>query len=104
MLTKRILNIAKRMTSGEMFWSKSSPRMTRKEYQQLHALGFPIGGDQGWGNIAGSGEYTYYMYDMKDAQSVLERLLTKHAPDVAKATAQKGVLHKNRSGKRAGVA
>lgn len=29
---------------------------------------------------------------------------TKHAPDVAKATAQKGVLHKNRSGKRAGVA
>lgn len=29
---------------------------------------------------------------------------TQHAPDVAKATAQKGVLHKNRSGKRAGVA
>ncbi len=32
------------------------------------------------------------------------RSLTKHAPDVAKAAAQKGVLHKNRSGKRAGVA
>jgi hypothetical protein len=30
--------------------------------------------------------------------------LTKHAPDVANVTAQKGVLHKNRSGKRAGVA
>jgi hypothetical protein len=30
--------------------------------------------------------------------------LTQHAPDVAKAAAQKGVLHKNRSGKRAGVA
>ena len=29
---------------------------------------------------------------------------TKHAPDVANAAAQKGVLHKNRSGKRAGVA
>jgi hypothetical protein len=29
---------------------------------------------------------------------------TKHAPDVAKAAAQKGVLRKNRSGKRAGVA
>lgn len=29
---------------------------------------------------------------------------TQHAPDVAKAAAQKGVLHKNRSGKRAGVA
>lgn len=33
-----------------------------------------------------------------------ETQLTKHAPDVAKAAAQKGVLHKNRSGKRAGVA
>jgi uncharacterized protein (DUF1778 family) len=30
--------------------------------------------------------------------------LTQHAPDVAKVAAQKGVLHKNRSGKRAGVA
>jgi len=30
--------------------------------------------------------------------------LTKHAPDVAKASSQKGVLRKNRSGKRAGVA
>lgn len=29
---------------------------------------------------------------------------TKHAPDVAKAVAQKGVSRKNRSGKRAGVA
>jgi site-specific DNA-cytosine methylase len=29
---------------------------------------------------------------------------TQHAPDVAKAAAQKGVLHKNRSSKRAGVA
>ena len=33
-----------------------------------------------------------------------ERSLTKHAPDVAKAAAQKGVLHKNRSGKRGGSA
>lgn len=33
-----------------------------------------------------------------------ETSLTKHAPDVANVTAQKGVLHKNRSGKRAGVA
>lgn len=32
------------------------------------------------------------------------RLPTQHTPDVAKAAAQKGVLHKNRSGKRAGVA
>lgn len=32
------------------------------------------------------------------------RVPTQHAPDVAKAAAQKGVLHKNRSGKRAGVA
>ena len=30
--------------------------------------------------------------------------LTKRPPDVAKAAAQKGVSHKNRSGKRAGVA
>ena len=33
-----------------------------------------------------------------------ETSLTQHVPDVANATAQKGVLHKNRSGKRAGVA
>lgn len=33
-----------------------------------------------------------------------ETRLTQHAPDVAKAAAQKGVLHKNRIGKRAGVA
>lgn len=33
-----------------------------------------------------------------------ETCLTQYAPDVAKAAAQKGVLHKNRSGKRAGVA
>ena len=33
-----------------------------------------------------------------------ETHLTKHAPDVAKAAAQKGVLRKNRNGKRAGVA
>jgi hypothetical protein len=31
------------------------------------------------------------------------RRRTQHAPDVAKAAAQKGVLRKNRSGKRAGV-
>ena len=34
----------------------------------------------------------------------LKRHLTQHAPDVANAAAQKGALHKNRSGKRAGVA
>lgn len=33
-----------------------------------------------------------------------ETSLTQHAPDVANVTAQKGVLRKNRSGKRAGVA
>ena len=33
-----------------------------------------------------------------------EARLTKRVPDVAKAAAQKGVLRKNRSGKRAGVA
>ena len=32
------------------------------------------------------------------------RSLTQHAPDVANAAPQKGVLHKNRSGKRTGVA
>lgn len=32
------------------------------------------------------------------------RLLTQRVPDVANVTAKKGVLHKNRSGKRAGVA
>jgi hypothetical protein len=44
----------------------------------------------------------------RDFHSRFERLhyrhLTKHAPDVAKDAAQKGVLRKNRSGKRAGVA
>lgn len=62
--------------------------MTRKEYQQLHALGFPIGGDQGWGDVAGSGEYSYYMLDLKDAQNVLERLLTKRVPDADTESAE----------------
>lgn len=33
-----------------------------------------------------------------------ERSPTKNAPDMANSATQKGVLHKNRSGKRAGVA
>lgn len=42
--------------------------------------------------------------DVSPKALVLARSPTQHAPDVANVTAQKGVLHKNRSGKRAGVA
>lgn len=44
-MTRRQMNIIKRMCNGENFWSRSSPRMTKKEADELDLEGFDINSD-----------------------------------------------------------
>ena len=60
-------------------------------------LNFPIG------FLIGAIHFQKGWFGAMETSNAITRL-TQHAPDVANAAAQKGVLHKNRSGKRAGVA
>ena len=39
-VTRRQINIIKRMCAGEVYWSRSSPRITRKDINALEDEGF----------------------------------------------------------------
>lgn len=81
-MKKRLVNIVKKMIVGDGFWSAgSSPRMTYAEFRELESLGFPIQGEKGWGEIAGSGPTLYTLRNREIASEVLLRLLTPRPPD-----------------------